>query len=338
MPPSLAVSNLQAVAERVGVSISTVSRAVTRPEKVREATRAKILQALKELEYRPNRFARRLRQRGGRRNLFGLIIPDIQNPFFSEISRGVEDVAYANQFAVMLCNSNDDLAKEAFYLDVLRSEFVDGIILPPMNRPGSAVIRFAEAGVPFVMVNRRMDHPALRDLVETDNRHGAFDAVDHLARLGHRRIGLLVGPLQVSTSADRKLGYEEALRRHSLAPDPALIRSGDFKPAIGAAFTDELLALKDPPTAIFISNHPMTLGAVQAVRRRKLAVPGDLALIGFGDAPWTEMIEPPLSVIRQPAYAVGRAAADLLIKRLEHRDAPAATVRLVPQLIIRSSC
>ena len=335
-PPS--VSNLNAVALRVGVSVSTVSRAITRPEKVRRETRERVLQVLEEMEYRPNRVARRLRQRGGRRNLLGLIIPDIQNPFFSDISRGVEDVAYANQFAVMLCNSNDDPTKEAFYLDVLRSESVDGIILPPINHPQSAVVKFAESGIPFVMVDRRLDHPAMKDLVETDNRLGAFGAVDYLARQGHKRIGILLGQLHVSTSADRKLGYEEALRRNNLPVDPSLIRIGDYKQANGLAFTEELLAGEDPPTAIFASNHPMTLGAIQAIRRRKLKIPDQLALIGFGDAPWTEMIDPPLSVIRQPAYAVGRAAAELLIKRLEDRQAPAATIRLVPQLILRNSC
>ncbi len=331
------ISNLNAVARKVGVSVSTVSRAITRPEKVRTETREKIQKVLEEMQYRPNRVARRLRQRGGRRNLLGIIIPDIQNPFFSDIVRGVEDVAYAHQFAVMLCNSNDDFEKEGFYLDVLRSESVDGIILPPINHPQSSVIRFAETGIPFVMVDRRLDHPAMKDLVETDNRHGAFDAVDHLARQGHKRIGLLLAQLHVSTSIDRKQGYEDALKLHHIPFDPALVRIGDYKQAAGLALTEELLSLKDPPTAIFASNHQMTLGAIQSLKRRKLKMPEQLALVGFGDAPWTEMIDPPLSVIRQPAYALGRAAADLLVKRLGEREAPAATVRLLPQLIVRQS-
>ena len=331
------ISNLNAVAQKVGVSVSTVSRAITRPEKVRTETREKIQKVLEEMQYRPNRVARRLRQRGGRRNLLGIIIPDIQNPFFSYIVRGVEDVAYAHQFAVMLCNSNDDFEKEAFYLDVLRSESVDGIILPPINHPQSSVIRFAETGIPFVMVDRRLDHPAMKDLVETDNRHGAFDAVDHLIRQGHKRIGLLLAQLHVSTSIDRKLGYEDALKLHNLPFDPALVRIGDYKQAAGLALTEELLSLENPPTAIFASNHQMTLGAIQSLKRRKLKMPEQLALVGFGDAPWTEMIDPPLSVIRQPAYALGRAAADLLVKRLEEREAPASTVRLLPQLIVRQS-
>ena len=334
----LTVSNLNAVALKVGVSVSTVSRAITRPEKVKAETRDRVLAALEEMQYRPNRVARRLRQRGGRRNLLGIIIPDIQNPFFSDIVRGVEDVAYSHQFAVMLCNSNDDFAKEAFYLDVLRSESVDGIILPPINHPGSTVVKFAETGIPFVMVDRRLDHPAMKDLVETDNRHGAFEAVNHLATLGHRRIGLLLAQLHVSTSVDRKQGYEDALKLHGIPLDPSLIRIGDYKQAAGLALTDELLSLEQPPTALFASNHQMSLGALQSIKRRKLKMPQDLALIGFGDAPWAEMIDPPLSVIRQPAYALGRAAAELLIKRLEEREAPAATVRLLPQLIVRQSC
>jgi len=329
--------SLTDVAKLADVSIATVSRAISHPGKVAPATLALVQKAMTELGYKPNRVARRLRQKGGRRHLLGLIIPDIQNPFFSEIARGVEDVAYANEFAVMLCNSDEDLKKEAFYLDVMQAESVDGIILPPINDRDSAVARLAEAGMPIVSVDRSMVNATI-DKVEVDNRQGAFEAVDHLIRLGHRRIGMITGRQNVSTSRDRRLGYEEALAAHNLPLRANYIRVGDYKQASGHALATELLALPNRPTALFVSNNLMTVGAMEAIHKWGLRIPEDVAVIGFDDLPWAEALDPPLTVVRQPAYEVGRAAAELLLKRLSAPDAPAAWLRLRPKLILRSSC
>src|SRR5208283_5977525 len=168
------MSSLTDVAKVAGVSIATVSRVISHPEKVASQTQIAVLKAMKDLDYQPNRVARRLRQRGGKRQLLGLIIPDIQNPFFAEIARGVEDVAYANQFAVMLCNSDENLERESFYLDVMRAESVDGIILPPINDQDAAVTKIAESGMPIVTVDRSLSGSTI-DKVEVDNCQGAFD-------------------------------------------------------------------------------------------------------------------------------------------------------------------
>lgn len=329
--------SLTDVAKLANVSIATVSRAISHPGKVAPVTLAQVQKAMAELGYKPNRVARRLRQKGGRRHLLGLIIPDIQNPFFSEIARGVEDVAYANEFAVMLCNSDEDLRKEAFYLDVMRAESVDGIILPPIDDRDSAVLRLAAAGMPIVSVDRSLAHGAI-DTVEVDNRQGAFEAVDHLLRLGHRRVAMITGRQNVSTSRDRRLGYEEALAAHNLPVRPDYIRVGDYKQASGHALARELLALPERPTALFVSNNLMTVGAMEAIHKQGLRIPEDMAIIGFDDLPWAEALDPPLTVVRQPAYEVGRAAAELLLKRLGNPAAPAAWLRLRPKLILRSSC
>jgi len=331
------MSSLTEVAKAAGVSIATVSRVISHPDKVAPQTQTEVRKAMKELDYQPNRVARRLRQRGGKRHLLGLIIPDIQNPFFSEMARGVEDVAYANQFAVMLCNSDEDLKKESFYLDVMRAESVDGIILPPINDHDPAVAKLVESGMPIVTVDRSLADSTV-DKVEVDNRQGSFDAVAHLIKIGHRRIGLITGRLNVSTSRDRKLGYEQALAAAEIPFDDDYVRVGDYKQASGGTLADELLALKNPPTALFVANNLMAVGAIEAIHRRKLKIPGDVAIIGFDDLPWAEALDPPLSVVRQPAYEVGRAAAELLLKRLVSRDSPAAWLRLRPRLILRSSC
>ncbi len=331
------MASLTDVARASGVSIATVSRVISHPDKVTRETQIRVRRAMEQLDYRPNRVARRLRQKGGKRHLLGLIIPDIQNPFFAEIARGVEDAAYANQFAVMLCNSDEDLKKEAFYLDVMRDESVDGIILPPINDRDSAVLKFAELGIAMVSVDRSLANSPI-DQVEVDNRQGAIEAVEHLIKLNHRRIGLITGRLNVSTSRDRKLGYDHALAAHGIAMDEQYVRVGDNKQASGYALATELLSLAKPPTALFVLNNLMAVGAIEAIHNQGLKIPGDVAIIGFDDLPWAEALDPPLTVVRQPAYEVGRAAVDLLLRRLENPLAPAASLRLRPRLILRRSC
>lgn len=329
--------SLKDVAQHANVSIATVSRAISHPDKLAPPTLLLVQQAMRDLGYKPNRVARRLRQKSGRRHLLGLIIPDIQNPFFAEMARGVEDVAYANEFAVMLCNSDEDLKKEAFYLDVMQSESVDGIILPPINDQDPAIMRLASAGMPIVSVDRSLVNSSL-DKVEVDNRQGAYEAVDHLIKLGHRRVAMIAGRQNVSTSRERRAGYEEALKANQLSVQETLIRTGDNKQASGHALAEELLALSPRPTALFVSNNLMTVGAMEAIHKHGLRIPQDVAIIGFDDLPWAEALDPPLTVVRQPAYEVGRAAAELLLKRLSEPEAPAVWLRLRPKLILRSSC
>jgi LacI family transcriptional regulator/LacI family repressor for deo operon, udp, cdd, tsx, nupC, and nupG len=331
------MSSLTDVAKLAGVSIATVSRAISHPEKVAPQTLIAVRKVMKKLDYRPNRVARRLRQRGGKRHLLGLIIPDIQNPFFAEIARGVEDVAYANQFAVMLCNSDEDMNKERFYLDVMLAESVDGIILPPINDHDPEVSKVAGSGMPIVTVDRSLSDSTI-DKVEVDNYQGAFDAVAHLIKIGHRRIGLITGRGNISTSRDRKLGYEQALTASEIPVNPEYVRMGDYKQASGIALADELLALPVPPTALFVANNLMAVGAIEAIHARNLKIPQDVAVIGFDDLPWADALDPPLTMVRQPAYEVGRAAAELLLKRLDNRNSPPAWLRLRPRLILRQSC
>lgn len=331
------MTSLSDVAKRARVSIATVSRVINKSGKVVPATTALVHQAMSELGYKPNRVARRLRQKGGRRNLLGLIIPDIQNPFFAELARGVEDVAYANEFAVLLCNSDENQRKEEFYLDVMRAESVDGIILPPLHEHDPAVLALLETGLPVVTVDRELAHAAV-DKVVVDNRRGASEAVEYLVGKGHTRIALIAGRPKISTSRERRQGYTDALAAHGIARRAEYIRVGDQRQASGRALAEELLALKRPPTAIFVVNNLMAVGALEAIHERRLRVPGDVALIGFDDLPWADALDPPLTMVRQPAYEVGRAAADLLLQRLGDRQRPATHLTLAAKLVIRSSC
>jgi DNA-binding LacI/PurR family transcriptional regulator len=330
------MASLQQVAERARVSIATVSRVLNKSEKVVPETRALVEQALRDLGYRPSRVARRLRMKDGRAHLVGLIIPDIQNPFYAEIARGVEDVAYANEYALLLCNSDESLEKEQFYLRVMQSESVDGIVLPPFSETDEGVVELIQTGMPVVCVDRSLSRTPT-DLVEVDNYQGALVAVNHLIERGHRSIALIEGRAQVSTSRERRRGYLDALAAARIAPRKELMRAGDFKQESGRVLTSELLDLRRPPTALFVCNNLMTVGALAALHQRGLRVPADVALVGFDDLPWAEALDPPPTMVRQPAYDVGRQAMDLLLKRISEPARPPLTVRLLPELVIRRS-
>lgn len=330
------MASLQEVARRAKVSIATVSRVLNKSDKVVPETRAVVEQALIDLGYRPSRVARRLRMNSGRAHLVGLIIPDIQNPFYAEIARGVEDVAYANEYALILCNSDENLDKERFYLDVMRDESVDGLVLPPFDDSDAAVIEMVKTGLPVVCVDRSLAK-VQTDLVEVDNHRGAFAAVNHLIEKGHRSIGLIEGRSEVSTSRERRRGYLDALAAHGITARKELMRSGDFKQESGRVLANELFDLRKPPTALFVCNNLMTVGALAALHHRGLRVPHDVAVVGFDDLPWAEALDPPPTVVRQPAYEVGRQAMELLLKRIMEPARPAVTVRLLPELVIRRS-
>lgn len=328
--------SLQQVAARANVSIATVSRVLNKSDKVVPETRATVEQALRELSYRPSRVARRLRMKDGRAHLVGLIIPDIQNPFYAEIARGVEDAAFASEYALLLCNSDESLEKERFYLDVMQSESVDGLVLPPFDDTDVAVLEVINTGLPVVCVDRSLAK-AKTDLVEVDNHHGALEAVNHLLDRGHKSIGLIEGRAHVSTSRERRRGYLDAIQARGIAPRKELMRAGDFKQESGRVLTTELLALRRPPTALFVCNNLMTIGALGALHQRGLRVPQDVALVGFDDLPWAEAFDPPPTMVRQPAYEVGRQAMELLLKRIMAPTRPPVTVRLVPELVVRKS-
>jgi LacI family transcriptional regulator len=327
--------NLVEVARRARVSISTVSRTINQTGKISAETQDHVRRVMREMGYKPNRVARRLRA-GGKCHLIGLIIPNIQNPFFADLARGVEDVAYRNNFAVLLCNYDEDPAKEKFYLDVMEQESVDGIILPPVHERDPAVLRVAESGMPVVCVDRAITGAAI-DKVEIDNHRGAFDAVMHLVERGHKRIGLISGPADSSTGRERLAGYRHALADAGIAVAPDLIRYGDYKQESGRVLADELLGRARPPSALFVSNNLMTIGALEAIATRSLKIPRDVALLSFDDLPLAAVFNPPLTVVRQPAYEVGRSAAEMLFKRLEDPTRPASSLKLLPELVLRAS-
>jgi LacI family transcriptional regulator len=323
------------VAARAGVSTATVSRVLNEHPRVAAQTRRRVRQAMEALGYEPNNLARNLRARSLR--VFGLIVPDILASFWTAIARGVEDVAYANGFSVMLSNSDDDPAKEAGYLRTLRTERVAGVLLGPTERADQEVRAVLRGGIPLVTIDRRVAGLEL-DALTTDSGVGVAAAVEHLHEHGHREIAFIGGPPEISTGLRREEAFFAAQVRLGLKTRPAWIVRSDFRADGGHAAALALLAGPERPRALFVANETMTLGALRAVRERGLRMPDDIAVIGFDDMPWAPLLDPPLTAVAQPAYDLGRLAADALVRRLEDPSRPTSTVLLAPKLLVRGSC
>lgn len=323
------------VAARAGVSTATVSRVLNQHPRVAAQTRRRVRQAMEALGYEPNNLARNLRARSLR--VFGLIVPDILASFWTAIARGVEDVAYANGFSVMLSNSDDDPAKEGQYLRTLRSERVAGVILGPTEKGAQEVRTVLRSGIPLVTIDRRVPDLEL-DAVTTDSAVGVAAAVEHLHQHGHREIAFVGGPTDVSTGLRREEAFFAAQARLGLVTRREWIARSDFRVEGGHAATLAILAGPEPPRALFVANETMTLGALQAIRELGLRMPHEIAVIGFDDTPWAPLLDPPLTAVAQPAYDLGRLAADALLRRLEDPSRPTSTVLLAPKLVLRGSC
>lgn len=333
----MAAVKLADVAELAGVSAATVSRVVNDPEMVRAPTRLRVEEAIRRLGYRPSRVARRLRVRSGCATLIGLVIPDLQNPFFADLARGVEDAAQKAGYTVLIGNADEDPDKEQRYLEVMRAESADGVILPPAGSSSPAAEELLRSGTPIVCVDRRLSSTRV-DVAVIDNVRGAYDATAHLARLGHRRIGFVHGQLQLSTSRERLQGYHDALRDHGLEADPDLTRAGDSRQQSGRAGALELLQSAQPPSALLVGNSMMTLGALEGIRELGLRIPDEIALVGYDDMPWALAIDPPLTVVRQPGYELGVRAMEMLLQRIADPGRTPAVVMLEPELVVRRSC
>ncbi|HKJ41007.1 MAG TPA: LacI family DNA-binding transcriptional regulator [Sunxiuqinia sp.] len=331
------MASLSDVAKKAGVSIATVSRVINNGSNVNEATRARVLKAIKELRYQPSRVAKRLRSKSASSNLIGVLIPDIQNPFYVDVFRGIEDVAYANNYAIIMCNFAQDEKKEKMYLDILQSESIDGLIAAPAHERDNKVIKLVKDGLPIVCFDRDLMGVDV-DVVLVNNRDGAFRAVDHLAKSGYKRIAHISGLEQIPSSQLREQGYREALEANGIPYDPKLVKNGDSKHHSGVRLADELLSLPNPPDAIFTGNNLITLGALETIHKRKLKIPEDIAIIGFDDMYWSISLNPPLTAVYQPAYEIGRRAGELMIQRIKDPKRPTIQMMLNAQLMIRSSC
>jgi LacI family fructose operon transcriptional repressor len=314
----VSLANIKAVAEYARVSVASVSRVMAGHVGVTAATRQRVLDAIKALDYRPDLAARRLRSR--RTDTVGLIVSDIRNPFFTEISRAVEDVAYQNRMRVILCNADEDPEKEALYLDLMRDENVSGVILSP-TLPALARFRLNDYPFPVVLVDR-CDRDTAADAVVLDNVDSAYRLTSHLIEQGHRRIGFIYGATS-ATGRQRHEGYVTAMATHGLE---TLAKAVPATVDAARSAASEWVSRQTLPDALAASNGLILLGVTEALQAAKLRFPDQIALAGFDDLPWTRLVEPGITVIAQPTYDLGRATIDLLLQRIAQ---PTQAVRRV---------
>ncbi|WP_446664244.1 LacI family DNA-binding transcriptional regulator [Flexivirga sp. B27] len=323
------------MAAHAGVSVATVSRTLNNQETVDADLADRVRSAAAELGYRRNGLARSLRLQ--RADVWALIISDIANPFFTAIARGVEDVAHGKGYSVVLCNTDEDPAKEAQYLQVAEQEQVSGVILSP-NEIGSDISQLTRLGVPVVAVDRPLRERV--DSVLVRSAAGAQEATEHLIDAGWRRPACITGPATAQTAIQRLAGYRKGLIARKKRPAASLVRHTDYRADRAAAATAELMDSRNPPDSFFVSNSEMALGVLQELRRRGLTVGEDVGLVAFDNAPWTAFTDRPLSVVAQPAYEMGALAGELLLDRvgvpLDQQPAPRVR-RLRTELIVRGS-
>ena len=323
--------SIKDVAEAAGVSTATVSRVLSNGLHVRPEVRERVMAAVERLGYRPNLVARSLRAQQS--NTIGLIVSDISNPFFTALSRAVEDTAYEQGFSVLLCNTDEDPEKEAIYLNLMRDTSVAGAIMSPTRK---TVANFAESNLPLpiVVVDRFISNGDV-DTVLLDNVDAAYRLITHLIERGYRRIAALCS--EMSTGLERQVGYEKALRAHGLAPKSEYMKYVPPKSEAGYAATLKMLDVAEPPDALFTINSLIAEGALQAIRERNLTIPDDIALVTFDDTTWSSLVQPPITLIAQPTYEIGKTAAELLIQRIADPGRPTRQVILKGQLLVRGS-
>jgi LacI family transcriptional regulator len=325
------------VARDAGLSPMTVSRVINEQDGVSEEARRRVQASIARLGYVPNRLARGLIQR--KTGALSVIVPDIANPFFTLVLRGVEDVAWRAGYHVMLCDTQGDLQRERDYIQDTLAFRVEGVLIAPVgdrSRPHLRLLR--RSNVPFVLIDRSVSGFE-GDLVQGDSIAGARQLVEHLIGLGHRRIGMVTESDEVSTARDRLRGYREALERSGIEFDRRLVaESSAIEPRVARESTLRLLALPDRPTAIFAVNNIAVVGVVEAARERGLEIPDDLALVCFDDIEHVSRLHPFLTVMAQPAETYGTVATQLLLDRLHGRVGERRrVVVLPPDFIVRKS-
>ena len=330
-------SSIREVAKRAGVSLGTVSNVLNRPEIVAEETRERVKSAIEEIGFVRNGSARQLR--AGTSQHIGLIVLDVANPFFTEVARGVEDLANQAGYVVILCNSDDSVEKEKHYLHVLEEQRTQGVLITPVQSDASYLQQFRQRGIAVVLLDRTS---RIKDMcsVAVDDVRGGEIAAAHLLAQGHERIAFVHGPLSIRQCADRKRGVLRAMKSAGLDPERAVvdITTAAQSAREGEMVVEQLLSARIKPTAVFCANDLLALGLMRGLIKRGISIPRDMAMVGYDDVEFASVLSTPLTSIRQPKYELGRAAAELL---LDEANNPASHqhqhIMYQPELIMRVS-
>ncbi|EGT4352743.1 DNA-binding transcriptional regulator CytR [Cronobacter sakazakii] len=330
----VAAATMKDVAVRARVSTATVSRALMNPEKVSQATRNRVEQAAIDVGYLPGSLNRNLKRNESRTIL--VIVPDICDPFFSEIIRGIEVTAADRGYLVLIGDCAHQNQQEKTFIDLIITKQIDGMLLLGSRLPFDASKEEQRNLPPMVMANEFAPELEL-PTVHIDNLTAAFNAVNYLHELGHQRIACIAGPEEMPLCHYRLQGYVQALRRSGMTVDPHYIARGDFTYEAGANALEQLLSLPQPPTAIFCHSDVMALGALSMAKRRGFRVPDDLSIIGFDNIALAEFCDPPLTTVAQPRFDIGREAMLLLLSQLNGHTVSSGSRLLDCELVLRGT-
>lgn len=320
------------IAERIGVSYTTVSRALNGKKGVSEKTRQRIIEEAKKMGYQPNAIARGLVSKST--NTIGLIIPDITNPFFPDVARGVEDASRKVNYNVFLCNSNWDKVREREILEALRQNRVDGIIINP-NSYGNVEF-LAQLGIPVVYLNTKVDDGE-STYIGIDNVKGAMIATEHLIECGYQRIAYIGGTVKSYSNNQRVKGYLTALENQGIEKDQSIIVNGKFETESGYEITKKLLASDNPPDAVFAGNDIIALGVLQCAQEMNLDIPGKFGIVGFDDIYTSSLPQIQLTTVAMPKYFLGKKAFEMLLDKLNSEESGVAQYVIKPKLIVRKT-
>jgi LacI family transcriptional regulator len=324
---------LQDLAKELNLSIATISRALSRPEDVAPPTRQRVLAAVHRHGHTPNGTKRSLRTQQTR--TIGIIVSDIRNLFFAAVVKAIEDEARANGYTVLICNADEDSAKEEAALQLLLDRKVSGVINCSTGANLDLLRAFQKSGAVLVDLDRESGLTNV-DTVVVDNRRGAELATQHLIELGHLEIATIAGPPHLSNARGRLAGFEDTLRSHGIQVKRGHLQFGNFLQESGYQCARKLFSARHPPTALFVANMEMAAGVIAFVRDNGISIPEEISIVSFDDSFWARYMAPPLTVIAQPTEKMGKRTMELLLTRLRGGK-PAQTLVFTPELIVRRS-
>jgi LacI family transcriptional regulator len=325
---------MKQVAEKAGVSTTTVSHVINETRVVSKEVRERVLSAIQELHYIPSAVARSLKN--DKTHTLGMVVPNSSNPYFAELIQGIEDAAFNLGYSIILCNAYDDPKKQVAYIRVLMEKRIDGLILVSSGFDRELTRLLSNEAIPKLLVDRELPGVAA-DFVESDHEHAGYLATKYLIDLGHREIACVSGPEDLLSSSARVAGYRRALRDAQITPRAEHLLYADFTSKGGFDAFRELLSMRVRPTAVFSGNDLMAIGGICAANEQGVRVPDELSVIGYDDIALASYCNPPLTTISQPKREIGALTARILIERIINGDAPLRRELLQPVLVVRKS-
>lgn len=330
--------NIKAVAQKAGVSVATVSRVLNHPDAVAPDTKEHILNIMESLNYTPNWFARGLKL--NRTGVIALLIPEIIDSGYMEIAKGVEDIAHQKKYNIMLCATEEDRSKEKDYIENFITRKVDGIILVSTYLNKNDLLQIKKQDIPVVLIGKNEELTG-ENLVYTDYKSAAGEAVRHMIEVGHRKIGMICGSRPKIENMDKLEGFQKTIMEEDLIYQPELVVEEENSIEGGYLGASKLLNLKERPEAIFITSDIMAIGAMEKIKRTGLKIPQDIAVVGFDNLKISGYIEPKLTTVAKPMYRMGLVAARLLFDLMEDEsdeDSEPQEILIQSKLKVRKSC